>query len=62
METQSYATRAVVMSMARHAATALGGYLAGQGIVDAGAVDEIVGALVVLAGVVAGIVEKRQRP
>lgn len=43
----------------RHGLTSAGGYLAAKGMIAASSVDEAVGAVVVLVGVLWSIVEKK---
>lgn len=43
----------------RHGLTSAGGYLAAKGVIAASSVDEAVGAVVVLVGIVWSIVEKK---
>ena len=50
-----------VMAVARHGLTTGGGYLVAQGILDASQADTLVGAGVVIVGVIWSLVEKRLR-
>jgi hypothetical protein len=44
--------QAVILGLARHVLTALGGYLVAKGLLDPAAVESIVGAVLTLGGVV----------
>lgn len=48
----------ILMSVARHAATALGAYLVTQGYLDMNHVAEFVGALMALVGMFSGAAQK----
>lgn len=50
-----------VLSIARHALTFGGGFLVSAGWVDSSDLQAGIGALVTLAGIVWGVVEKRSR-
>jgi hypothetical protein len=45
--------------LVRHGLTSAGGYLAAKGLIASSTVDEVVGAVVILVGVLWSIVEKK---
>ena len=50
-----------VLGIVRHAMTAGGGYLAGNGVLDASQVEVLTGAVVAIVGVVWSVLQKRQK-
>ncbi len=50
-----------ILGIVRHAMTAGGGYLVGNGIIDAGQVETLTGAAVAIAGVIWSVVNKTQK-
>lgn len=51
--------RKIALSVARHLLTALGGVLVAKGYLDASAVQDVVGAGLVIVGALAGAQQKR---
>lgn len=49
----------ILFPLLRHSLTSAGGYLAAKGVIAASTIDEAVGAVVVLVGVLWSIVEKK---
>lgn len=49
----------IIFPVLRHSLTSAGGYLAAKGVIAASTVDEVVGAVVVLLGVLWSIIEKK---
>ncbi len=52
----------IIFSFLRHSLTAGGGALAAKGYLASGSVDETVGAVLTILGVVWSIIEKRKKP
>jgi hypothetical protein len=50
----------VILGLARHILTTLGGVLAGKGVIGASDVEVAVGAVVALAGIVWSVVDKKK--
>lgn len=51
----------ILLGLARHVLTIAGGALVAKGVIDAGIVEQAVGALVTLIGVGLSIVDKKKR-
>lgn len=52
---------ASVLSVVRHILTFAGGYLVTKGIVDEGTLNELIGGIITVGGIVWGILEKKGR-
>ena len=55
------AMRDIVLGMVRHGLTTLGGMLVARGYMDAGQLEPVIGAMVVIVGVAWSAIEKQQR-
>tara|TARA_R110000868_G_scaffold355367_1_gene616862 strand:+ start:126 stop:299 length:174 start_codon:yes stop_codon:yes gene_type:complete len=52
-------TQEMILGVARHVLTALGGVLIAKGVLDAGVVEQVIGAVISLAGVAWSIWAKK---
>jgi hypothetical protein len=50
-----------LLGIARHILTAGGGYLVAKGTIDAVGAEQLVGALITILGVVASVIDKKDR-
>jgi hypothetical protein len=53
--------RDAIFSILRHVLTAVGGVLAAKGVIDGGAVEPLIGAILTIAGFGWGVYDKRSR-
>jgi hypothetical protein len=51
----------IILGIVRHLLTAGGGYVVAKGFVDADQANQLVGAVLVVVGVIASVVEKKLR-
>ena len=51
----------VLLGLARHILTAGGGFLVAKGTIDAAGAEQLVGGLIAILGVVASIIDKKDR-
>lgn len=52
---------ASVLSVLRHVLTFAGGYLVTKGLIDEGTLNELVGGIITVGGIVWGILDKKSR-
>jgi len=51
----------ILLGLARHILTAGGGFLVAKGTIDAAGAEQLVGGLIAILGVVASIIDKKDR-